>query len=153
MWSFVETNAADDCPAAVTYPFVTHGAIGFLQTGTEVVACGDGIPYARGEVQQAGISANARLSGDPDSLPFSSVLFHLSSVLPDATGHAVGNLRFDFVAGSMPLAGLPCSRTSAISLDQPPTIPCAEHDDCLRKNPCLRCVNGACVRNSRCGRP
>ena len=151
MWSFVETNATSDCPAAVTYPFVARGAIGFLQKGTDVVACGDGIPYARGEVRQAVVSADASLSGN---LPFSSVSFHLSSVLPDATGHAVGDLRFDFVPGSgMPLPGLPCSRTSVISIDPPPTLPCSEHDDCLRQNPCLRCVNGACVRNSRCGRP
>jgi hypothetical protein len=150
MWSFVETNAVNDCPAAVTYPFVTQGAIGFLQTGTQVVACGDGIPYARGELRQAVISADASLSGN---LPFSVVSFHLSSVLPDTAGHAVADLRFDFAAGSMPVAGLPCSRTSVISIDQPPRLPCSEHDDCLRQNPCLRCVNGACVRNSRCGRP
>jgi len=94
LWSFVETNVTSDCPAAVTYPLVAQGAIGFLQTWKEVVACGDGIPYARGEVRQAVVSADASLSGN---LPFSSVSFHLSSVLPDATGHAVGDLRFDFV--------------------------------------------------------
>ena len=146
MWSFVVTNLVNDCPATVTYQFYTQGAIGFLRTGTEVIACGDGIPYTRGEVRQASIIADTTLSG-------SGIAFHLSSVLPDVTGHAVADLRYDFTAVGPPVAGLPCSRTAVISIDPPPKIPCSEHDDCLWHNPCLRCVGGVCTRNQLCGRP
>lgn len=150
-WRIAEASVSDSCPPGVAERFAGRD-LRLLQTGSELLACGEAIIVARaaGEVSPMGFGV--------DTGPCCSILIQngfydfsqrLSGDLPAMDGRVAVMEQVDLIPDGEPQGRSPCSITVAGKMLS--TMPaCATHADCISVNACYRCASGRCVRNRFC---
>ncbi len=154
-WTITNTVVADTCPPAVAARFAapTH-SLRLAQQGTLLLGCVDGSLFSDG-------GAVTSSSFDLDTGNHLEIIApgsydygfsrHLSGTLPATSGQTTVMQRWTFTPGpSAPPGEVPCARTVG-GVMTPIAPACGGDADCIEREPCARCVGGACRWLPDCG--